>query len=106
MPLSARRRKGRGKTVSTDRCITQLDQEGGDWLTHDLSVDRKISVDVKNARRPVNSKQFYVEHTVPRFKLDRSGSDVRIAGVLSPYLQTRFIGKPTSAGFRIDDIVF
>lgn len=89
-----------------DIAITQLDRAGRDWTTHDLNVDQTIPVDVKNARRPINSKHFYVEHTVPRFKLDRSGTDVRIAGVLSPYLQMRFIENPTSAEFTIDDIVF
>jgi hypothetical protein len=91
--------------IVVDVAITQLDRAGSDWITHDLSVDRKFSIDVKNARRPINSKNFYVEHTVPRFKLDRSGSDVRVAGVLSPYLHKRFIDKPSSADFRIDDIV-
>ena len=91
--------------IVEDVAITQLDRAGRDWITHDLSVDRTISIDVKNARRPVNSKCFYVEHTVPQFKLDRSGFDVRIAGALSPYLNKDFIDKPSSAWFRIDDIV-
>jgi cold shock CspA family protein len=92
--------------IVDDVAITQLDGAGSDWITHDLTVDQTIPIDVKNARRPINSKHFYVEHTVPRFKLDRSGSDVRIAGVLSPYLQKRFIDKASAAGFKIDDIVF
>lgn len=100
----ARLYRGAGAIVD-DVAITQLDRTGCDWLTHDLNVDRTIPIDVKNARRPINSRRFYVEHTVPRFKLDRSGSHVRIAGVLSPYLQKRFIEKPSSAEFRIDDIV-
>lgn len=91
--------------IVDDIAITQLDRNSSDWITHDLNVDLTIPIDVKNARRPINSRHFYVEHTVPRFKLDRSGSDVRIAGVLSPYLQKRFIDKPSAAGFGIDDIV-
>lgn len=100
----ARLYRGAGAIID-DIAITQLDRNASDWLTHDLSVDSKISIDVKNARRPINSSQFYVEHTVPRFKLDRSGSEVRIAGVLSPYLQKHFIDDPRSIGFRVDDIV-
>lgn len=91
--------------VVDDVAITQLDQAGSDWITHDLNVDGTIPIDVKNARRPINSRHFYVEHTVPRFKLNRSGSDVRVAGVLSPYLRKNFIEKPSSAGFKLDNIV-
>lgn len=91
--------------VVDDVAITQLDRAGSDWITHDLNVDGATPIDVKNARRPINSSCFYVEHTVPRFKLDRTGSDVRIAGVLSPYLQKRFIDKPSSVQFKVDDIV-
>lgn len=89
-----------------DVAVSQLNRSGMDWITHDLIVDQTLPVDVKNSRRPINSKGFYVEHTIPRFKVTRGGADVRIAGVLSPYLQRRYIEKPRSAWFTIDDIVF
>ncbi|MCD2316906.1 hypothetical protein LQ954_12170 [Sphingomonas sp. IC-11] len=92
--------------IVEDVAVTQLNQSGDDWITHDLKVDGTTAIDVKNARRPVNSYRFYVEHTVPRFKLDRSGADVRVAGVLSPYLQKRFIDDPSLSNFTIGDVVF
>lgn len=89
-----------------DTSIGQLDGVEEDWKTHDLVVGSNNAIDVKNARRPVNGKDFYVEHTVPRFKLDRRGGHVRIAGILSPYLRLEFIRDPHKAGFSIDPIVF
>lgn len=91
-----------------DVAIRQLDGGTDEWKTHDLLVDGTIAVDVKNARRPMNGKDFYVEHTVPRFKLDRSGRNVRIAGILSPYLQLEFLRNPRKAAskFEVDDLVF
>lgn len=89
-----------------DVAIRQVQGDGTDWTTHDLLVDGAIAIDVKNARRPVNGKDLYVEHTVPQFKLDRRGHNVRIAGVLSPYLQLQFIRDTSKAAYRIDDLVF
>ncbi len=89
-----------------DVSIRQLDGGPGDWTTHDLLVDSSVSVDVKNARRPVNGKRFYVEHTVARFKLDRKNAHVKIAGILSPYLQLEYIKNPHKAGFKIDELTF
>ncbi len=77
-----------------DVSIRQLDGDCDDWKTHDLLVDSNIAVDVKNARRPCHGTAFYVEHTVARFKLDRGGKHVRIAGVLSPYLGLKDIREP------------
>lgn len=77
-----------------DIAILQLDSNTGDWRTHDLRIDDTIALDIKNSRRPINGKHFYVEHTVPAFKLDRRGRDVRIAGVLSPYLKIDAIRAP------------
>lgn len=89
-----------------DVSIRQLDGGPGDWTTHDLLVDSSVSVDVKNARRPVNGKRFYVEHTVARFKLDRKNAHVKIAGILSPYLQLEYIKEPHRAGFKIEELTF
>ena len=89
-----------------DISISQLDGKTRDWTTHDLLVDLTVAVDVKNARRPINGRAFYVEHTVPRFKLDRRNRHVRIAGALSPYLQLQYIKKPDTATFKIDELIF
>jgi cold shock CspA family protein len=89
-----------------DISIGQLDGKTVDWKTHDLLVDSTVTVDVKNARRPVNGGAFYVEHTVPRFKLDRRNAHVLITGILSPYLQLQYIHKPDTATFKIDELIF
>ncbi len=97
-------------TVVADISITQLEGGRGNWITHDLLLNSSTPVDVKNARRPINSKQFYVEHTVPRFKLDRAGIEVRVAAVLSPYLNINYIKKPSSIPSKLrssqNDIVY
>jgi hypothetical protein len=74
-----------------DISITQLrksraDAQGSteDWKLYDIRTDGR-SLDVKNARVPVNNPQTYVEHYVPRFKRNR-GHDVKIAGVVSPWV--------------------
>lgn len=90
--------------IVEDIAILQLDGNTSDWRTHDLLLNENILIDVKNARCPVNSKNFYVEHTVPRFKQNRHSQPVRIAGVLSPYLNLQFINNPNSAYFSIQDI--
>lgn len=94
-----------GATVE-DISIRQLERQAGDWMTHDLWVDSTVPVDVKNARRPVSGADFYIEHTIPRFKLDRRNVHVRIAGVLSPYLNYENIQKPGEASFKIEDLIF
>ncbi|MBC1182258.1 cold shock domain-containing protein [Brevundimonas sp. WCHBH090558] len=89
-----------------DVSIHQLGAISNDWLTHDLLLDESISVDVKNSRRPISSKNFYVEHTVPKFKLDRRNSHVRIAALLSPYVKHSLSDKPFDKYFPNEDIVF
>ncbi|WP_040259140.1 S1 domain-containing protein [Pseudomonas massiliensis] len=89
-----------------DISIKQLGGSSDDWITHDLLVDSSISIDVKNARRPVNGQRFYVEHTVARFKLDRKDKQVRIAGILSPYLSLNYVRKPGNASFRVGNLIF
>ncbi len=97
--------EGIGVTVE-DISIRQLERQEKDWTTHDLLVDSTVPVDVKNARRPVSGANFYVEHTIPRFKLDRRNAHVRIAGVLSPYLNYDNIQNPRKVPFKIEDLVF
>jgi hypothetical protein len=81
-----------------DIAIHQITRQSQEWLTHDLLLGGQQPVDVKNSRCPGNSNgDFYVEHTVPRFKKrDRSGVDVTISVVLSPYLQQKYLEKPSS----------
>ena len=74
-----------------DISIRQIKDETKDWLTHDIELrksqsDESIYVDVKNARTPINHKNRYVDHCIPRFKHTRGGSEVKIIGVLSPYI--------------------
>ncbi|MEZ5470496.1 MAG: cold shock domain-containing protein [Marinicella sp.] len=73
-----------GKSVK-DIAIHQVTRESDDWKSHDLVIDSRYSVDVKNARRTINSNSF-VEYTFKQFKKDLRGKNVLILGVLSPYL--------------------
>jgi hypothetical protein len=82
----------------------QLSGKSDDWKTHDLLLNGSKPVDVKNARLPVNSKAFYVEHTVPRFKRNRRGRDVTIAAVVSPYLSLAYMLDLDSAPFEVSDV--
>lgn len=76
---------GLGQSV-TDIAITQLSKDDSRWKAFDLLVD-DLPIDVKNARRSFSSPESYVEHCVPRFKINRqTGIEVSIAGVLSPYI--------------------
>ncbi|CAN5380472.1 hypothetical protein BH10PSE3_BH10PSE3_07620 [soil metagenome] len=47
---------------------------------------------------------------MPRFKLDREGADVRVAAILSPYLNINYINDPNSIPFKLrlsqNDIVY
>lgn len=89
-----------------DVSIAQLEAGRTDWLTHDLLLDGSLAVDVKNSRRPIAAKDFYVEHTVPTFKLDRRSSDVRIAAFLSPYVKVGLLDHPFDQYFPKEDVVF
>lgn len=88
----------------TDVASLQLKGTNGDWLTHDLLLNNEIPIDVKNSRVPSSNANFYVEHTVAKFKRDRRSKPVRVAGVLSPYLQLKYINAPRSAEFDIEPI--
>ncbi|WP_312734346.1 cold shock domain-containing protein [Brevundimonas sp.] len=89
-----------------DVSISQLESGRTDWLTHDLLLDGSIAIDVKNSRRPISAKNFYVEHTVPRFKLDRRGFNVRVAAFLSPYIKAGLVDTPYGRYFPKEDVVF
>ena len=111
--LSARAAETAAMTFYRDRgcdvedvAIGQISQKGQEWRTYDLLIDGTVAIDVKNSRRTRNNATFYVEHTVPKFKLDRLNRNVRIAGVLSPYVNLDDINKPGSAIFGIAQIVY
>lgn len=89
---------------TTDVAIHQLSGKSAAWKTHDILLNGSKPVDVKNARLPVNNRAFYVEHTVPRFKRDRSGCGVTIVAVVSPYLSLTYIQDPNSAPFEVSDV--
>jgi hypothetical protein len=89
-----------------DTAKQQLGGRSQDWITHDLDIEGYGPVDVKNARRSINSETFYVEHIVKHFKKDMLNRNVRIAGVLSPYLQLKFIRSPEIAWFNISPIIY
>lgn len=65
--------------------ISKTQPNGDDWKDFDLLLNGSRTVDVKNARPPLNRAKRYTKHTVRRLKETRTGS-VTIAGVLSPYL--------------------
>ena len=76
------------------RKIIPTSSNANDWKLFDLLLDSEISIDVKNARTPLNSKVTYVEHCVSKFKKNRNNQNVIIAGVLSPYLKLDDIQNP------------
>lgn len=82
----------------------QLTCKSDHWRTYDLLLNGSKPVDVKNSRLPVNSRAFYVEHTVPRFKRNRGGGDVTIVAVVSPYLSLTYLRDPGSAPFEVSDV--
>jgi hypothetical protein len=84
-----------GHLQISDISIQQIQNEdtpNQNWLTHDLLVD-DTPYDVKNSRRPRKNPDTYAEHIIPRFKHQR-GTDVRILGILSPYLRPKEILFP------------
>lgn len=64
----------------------QLTGKTDDWKRFDLLIRGSSPVDVKNARRTINGRTF-VQYTVKQFKSDSDGKDVKICGVLSPYVK-------------------
>ena len=75
----------------TDKAIEQISpQNDGIWKLGDLMLDNQELLDVKNARNQYNATT-YSEFCVPRFKEHRNSRDVKIVGVLSPYLQETYL---------------
>lgn len=71
-----------------DVSISQLQKADDRWKDFDLMAC-EAALDVKNARKSFTSPDTYVEHCVPRFKLDRkTAAEVSIVGVLSDYLRS------------------
>lgn len=68
-----------------DVSLLQLEGKDARWKDFDLLAG-EIALDVKNARSSFTTPDAYVEHCVPRFKLNRdTQNDVSIVGVFSPY---------------------
>ena len=68
-----------------DISIHQVTQESQEWIKGDIRLNSTELLDVKNSRKSNNSNS-YSEFCVPSFKESR-GHDVKIVGVLSPYLR-------------------
>jgi hypothetical protein len=87
-----------------DTSIHQVTGESRKWVNGDIELNNHILLDVKNARKAVNSSthsEFYVKE----FKQDRK-NNVRVAAVLSPYIQKRFMDGSNEPSFYIDDPLF
>ncbi len=54
------------------------------WKSADIRAGQQY-IDIKNSRTSYSSPQTYSEHCVPQCKQDRTGSDVIVSGVLSPF---------------------
>ncbi len=93
-----------------DIAITQLNEDlkQEEWKKCDLRLrllDVEISIDVKNARRQANGPRTrYSEYCVPEFKKGCNNTDVKIAGVFSPYIKKKEMDSGNLA--TKDDIVF
>lgn len=94
-----------GHKVS-DISITQLSAESQDWKSYDILLDDKVAIDVKNSRNSVSSQVRYVEYCIPRFKETRYGDQVKIAGVMSPYLTLEHLNKPLEIHFPAKPITY
>jgi hypothetical protein len=69
-----------------DVSIQQIEGKDSRWKDFDLLAG-EYSLDVKNARSSFTSPDAYVEHCVPRFKLNRvTQTEVSVVGVLSAYI--------------------
>jgi hypothetical protein len=68
-----------------DISIHQVTQQSQDWKKGDIKLNSTELIDVKNSRKSYNSDS-YSEFCVPSFKEFRD-HDVKIVGVLSPYLR-------------------
>jgi hypothetical protein len=84
-----------------DISIHQVTQQSKDWTLGDIRLDLKYLLDVKNSRKSVNSNS-YSEFCVPQFKESR-GNDVKIVGVLSPYLQKQYMEGRVNPKFHVNN---
>ncbi|MBC1329518.1 hypothetical protein, partial [Trichormus variabilis] len=84
-----------------DISIHQVTQQSIEWKLGDIRLDFKYLLDVKNSRISVNSNS-YSEFCVPKFKESR-GNNVKIVGVLSPYLQKKYMYGKVKAKFRVEN---
>ena len=84
-----------------DISIHQVTQQSQTWTLGDIRLDSKYLLDVKNSRKSVNSKS-YSEFCVPQLKESR-GNDVKIVGVLSPYLQKQYMEGRGNPRFHVNN---
>ncbi|MDB9539460.1 hypothetical protein NWP22_01475 [Anabaenopsis tanganyikae CS-531] len=84
-----------------DISIHQVNSQSQDWRLGDIRLDSEYLLDVKNSRKSFNSDS-YSEFCVPQFKESRL-NDVKIVGVLSPYLQQRYMGGTEKPNFNVQD---
>ena len=89
-----------GYTVE-DVSAHQVTYKSLNWKQGDISLNTTDLLDVKNARLSVNSK-VYSEFCVPSFKKNRT-SDVKIVGVLSPYLQLKYMNGKEEVKFSVSN---
>lgn len=78
---------------------TSICNASEDWKLYDILLNDKICVDVKNSRTPLNSDITYFEHCVSKFKKNRNGQDVIIAGVLSNYVKYKYMQNPIEINY-------
>jgi hypothetical protein len=96
----------REKFSSKDISISQIQPFPGEWQNHDLLLEGKIAIDVKNARTSVHNQTRFLNHCVPAFKHDRAGQDVIIASVISPYLNLEQIRGENEIKMNTSDFIF
>ncbi|OKH17696.1 hypothetical protein [[Limnothrix rosea] IAM M-220] len=89
-----------------DIAVHQITKKSNEWTKADIVISingKKQYIDVKNARQTVNSS-VYSEFCIPSFKEVR-GEDVAIVGVLSPYLQLKYMNQE-GASFYVNSPIF
>jgi cold shock CspA family protein len=84
-----------------DTSIHQVNQKTDTWKQGDVMLDSEILLDVKNARKSLNS-DTYSEFCIPKFKQNR-GKEVLITAVLSPYLREEFMNGKEHPNFHVCD---
>jgi len=82
-----------------DISIHQVTSQSNIWIQGDIRINSQTLIDVKNARQSVNS-EVYSEFCIPSFKQNRN-RDVKIVGVLSPYLQEEYMTGNSQPKFSV-----